>query len=106
MAAFVGRHFFWRCRKSALGQRGPLAWGVLVGAWAEGGGQGLARRGRRPRPTSGASNCRFKFQKTDHISGDMRLLMIFLGLLAVRAWGEGPDDSPFLPANAPGASTM
>src|ERR1700677_4558954 len=31
----------------------------------------------------------------------MRLWLIFLGLLAVPAWGQGADDSPFLPVNAP-----
>src|SRR6185437_9332625 len=51
------------------------------------------------------SNCRFKFQKSDHDLPDMRLLLLFLGLLAVRAWAaDSGDDSPFLPQNAPAAS--
>jgi hypothetical protein len=34
----------------------------------------------------------------------MRLLLIFLGLLAAMARGEGADDSPFLPVNSPAAA--
>jgi hypothetical protein len=35
----------------------------------------------------------------------MRFWLIFLGLLAVPAWGQGADDSPFLPVNAPAAGS-
>lgn len=94
----MGRHVYfqgtkrWRVPLRSESQAGTKRLRVpLRGAGGTGRHETLTR--------SATSNSRFKFRKSDHSSGEMRFLLILLGLVAVGA--KGADESPFIPVNSP-----